>query len=98
MGQVWCLSGPKVPKSKLELPKVTIRGQIILQPKSPRCLEKIGYTSSNDPPGNYYKVLNKHLIGHVLRGQNGGLQICPSLVEITNIGNVSKIRTMSGMK
>ena len=36
-------------------------------------LEKIGYTSSNGPPGNCCKVLNKkNLIGHVLGGQNGG--------------------------
>ncbi|RVW43646.1 putative LRR receptor-like serine/threonine-protein kinase [Vitis vinifera] len=35
-------------------------------------LEKIGYTSSNGPPGNCYEVLNKYLIRHVLRGQNGG--------------------------
>ena len=46
-----CLSGPRVPKSypkkkqekpksKLGLPRVTIRGQIIPQPKSPRWLRK----------------------------------------------------------
>ena len=46
-----CLSGPRVPKSypkkkqekpksKLGLPRVTIRGQIIPQPKSPRWLKK----------------------------------------------------------
>ena len=35
-------------------------------------LEKIGYTSSNGPPRNYCKVLNKYLTGHVLGGQNGG--------------------------
>ena len=33
--------------------------------------EKIGYTSSNEPLGNYYKVSNKYLIGHALGGQNG---------------------------
>ena len=38
-------------------------------------LEKIGYTSSNMPPGNCCKVLNKYLIGHVLGGQNGGSTI-----------------------
>ena len=27
-----------------------------------------------------------------------GLQICPSSVEIVNVGNVSKIQIMSGMK
>ena len=35
-------------------------------------LENIGYTSSNGPLGNYCKVLNKYLIGHMLEGQNGG--------------------------
>ena len=35
-------------------------------------LEKIGYTSSNEPPRNCCKVSNKYLIGHVLGGQNGG--------------------------
>ena len=33
--------------------------------------EKISYMSSNGPPGNCYKVPNKHLIGYVLGGQNG---------------------------
>ena len=27
--------------------------------------------SRNEPPKNYYGVLKEHLIGHVLRGQNG---------------------------
>ena len=35
-------------------------------------LENIGYTSSNGPPGNCYKVSNKYLIGHVLEEQNEG--------------------------
>ena len=35
-------------------------------------LEKIGYTSSNRPPENCYKIRDKYLIEHVLRGQNGG--------------------------
>ena len=35
-------------------------------------LEEIDYTSSNGPPGNCCKVLNKYLIGHVLGEQNGG--------------------------
>ena len=35
-------------------------------------LKKIGYTSSNGPPSNYCKVLDKYLIRHVLGGQNGG--------------------------
>ena len=34
--------------------------------------EKIGYTSSNGPPRNCCKVLDKYLIGHVLGGKNGG--------------------------
>ena len=34
--------------------------------------EKIGYMSSNRSLGNYYRVLDKCLIRHVLRGQKGG--------------------------
>ena len=69
-----CLSGPKVvpngTKSKLRLPRDTMELDESLN-QSPQCgLEKIGYTSSNGPPGNYYKVSNKYLIGHVLGGQN----------------------------
>ena len=58
------------PKSKLGLPSVTIRGQIIPQPKSLRWLRKVSSMSSYGPPRNYCKVSNKYLIGHVLRGQN----------------------------
>ena len=38
-------------------------------------LEKIGYMSSNGPSGNCCKLQNKYLIGHVLRGQNGGFTV-----------------------
>ena len=59
------------PNSKLRLPKVTIRGQIIPQPKSLRWLKKkVSSMSSYGPPRNYCKVSNKYLIGHVLGGQN----------------------------
>ena len=34
--------------------------------------ENVSYMSSNGPPGNCCKVLNKHVKGHVLGGQNGG--------------------------
>ena len=58
------------PKSKLGLPRVTIRDQIIPQPKSPRWLrKKIGYTSINGPPGNCYKR-------HVRGRQNRGSTVC----------------------
>ena len=43
MGQVYLKTILKMnekPNSKLGLPKVTIRGQIITQPKSPRWLKK----------------------------------------------------------
>ena len=44
--------------------------------------EKIGYTSSNRPPGNYRKVLNKYLIGHVLGGQNEGSTIALIIIHL----------------
>ena len=60
------------PKFKLGLPRVTMGLNAPLN-QSPRGgLEKIGYTSSNGPPGNYCKVSNKCLIGHVLGGENVG--------------------------
>ena len=34
-------------------------------------LENIGYTNSNESPGNCCKVPNKYLIEYVLGGQNG---------------------------
>ena len=58
------------PNSKLGLPRVTIRGQIIPQPKSPRWLKKVSSMSGYEPPRNYCKVSNKYLIRHVLGGQN----------------------------
>ena len=64
-----CLSEPK---SKLGLPRVTIGLNKSFNQSSHGDLEKIGYTSSNGPSGNFCKVLNKYLIGHVLGGQNGG--------------------------
>ena len=47
-------------------------------------LEKIGYTSSNEPPGNCCKVSNKYLIKHVLWGQNGGSTI-PNKLSLDNM-------------
>ena len=64
-----CLSEPK---SKLGLLRVTMGLDKSLNQSSQGGLEKIGYMSSNGPLGNCCKVLNKYLIGHVLRGQNGG--------------------------
>ena len=59
-----CLSEPK---SKLGLLRVTTGLDKSLN-QSPQCgLENIDYTSSNGPPGNCCKVLNKYLIEHVLR-------------------------------
>ena len=58
--------------SLIGLPRVTIGLDKSLN-YSPQCgLEKIDYTSSNGPPENYYKVLDKYLIEHVLVEQNGG--------------------------
>ena len=62
-----CLSEPK---SKLGLPRVTT-GLDKSVNQSPHCgLEKIGYTSSNGPPGNCYKVPKKYLKRYVLGEQN----------------------------
>ena len=66
MGLV-CLNGPK---SKLGLPRVTMELNKSLNQSPKGGLEKIGYTSSNGPPGDCCKIQNKYLIGHVLRGQN----------------------------
>ena len=46
-------------------------------------LEKIGYTSSNEPLGNCCKVSNKYLIRHVLGGQNEGSTI-PNKLSLDN--------------
>ena len=60
------------PNSKLGLPRVIVKLDKSLNQSSQGGLEKIGYTSSNGPPGNCRKVPNKYLLGHVLGGQNGG--------------------------
>ena len=72
-----CLSGPEVVPNglsvfKLELPRVIMELDKSLNQSPQGGLEKIGYTSSNGPPGNCCKVSNKYLIEHVLGGQNGG--------------------------
>ena len=64
-----CLSEPK---SKLGLPRVTMGLTKSLNQSLQCYLEKIGYTSSNEPPGNCCKIPNEHIIGHMLIGQNGG--------------------------
>ena len=64
-----CLSEPK---SKLGLPRVTMELDKSLNQSPQGGLERIGYMSSNGLPGNCCKIWNKHLIGHVLGGQNGG--------------------------
>ena len=64
-----CLSEPK---SKLRLPGVPTGLDKSLNQSPQGGLEKIGYTSSNEPPGNCCKIWDKYLIGHMLRGQNGG--------------------------
>ena len=63
MGVV-CLNGPM---SKLGLLRVTMELNKSLNQSPQGGLEKIGYTSSNGPPENYYKILDKYLIGHLLR-------------------------------
>ena len=45
-------------------------------------LEKIGYTSSNGPPGNCCKVSNKYLIGHVIGEQNGGFTVTDHTIVV----------------
>ena len=71
MGLKWCQEHLSEPKSKLRLPRVTMELDKSLNQTSQHGLEKIDYTSSNEPPGSYCKVLNEHIIGHVLVGQNG---------------------------
>ena len=68
MGLGWLPNGPSVsksypkkkekPKSKLGLPRVTIRGRINLSTKvSEVTQKKVNCTSSNGPPRNYYGTL-----------------------------------------
>ena len=52
MGLV-CLN---LPKSKLRLPRVTMELDKSLNQSPQGGLEKIGYTSNNEPPGNYCKI------------------------------------------
>ena len=47
------------PKSKLGVPRVTIELDKSLNQSFQCGLEKIGYMSSNGPPGNWCKVPNK---------------------------------------
>ena len=70
MSQV-CLNGPRVPKSKLGLSRVTMGLDKFFNQSPQGGLEKISYTSSNGPLGNCCKVPNEHIIGHVLVGKNG---------------------------
>ena len=58
MGQVY-LNEPRVPKSKLRLPRVTMGLDKSLNQSPQGGLKKIGYTSSNGPLGNCYKVSDK---------------------------------------
>ena len=63
-------------KSKLGLLRVTMRLDKSLN-QSLKCdLEKISYMNSNGPLEKCCKVLNKHLIIHVLGGQNRGSTNC----------------------
>ena len=87
---LWCLSGPKVHKSKLGLSRVTMEFDKFLNQSPQGGLENIDYTSSKGPPRNCCKVPNKYLIGHMLGGQNGGSTKMLSSVEITSVKNVSK--------
>ena len=61
MGQVYLkaiLKKQEQPKSKLGLPRVTIKGRINLLPKvSEVTQKKVNCTSSNVPPRNYYGTL-----------------------------------------
>ena len=56
-----CLNGPK---SKLGLPRVTMELDKSLNHSPQGGLENIGYTSSNEPPGNCFEIWDKYLIGH----------------------------------
>ena len=64
MGQVYLkaiLKKQEKPKSKLGLPRVTIRDQIIPQKVSEVIQKKISRTSSNGPPRNYRGALEVNL-------------------------------------
>ena len=66
MGQVYL----NEPKSKLGLPSVIMKLDKSFNQSPEGGLEKIGYTSSNGPPGNCYKVPKKYLKRYVLGEQN----------------------------
>ena len=59
-------------RSKLRLSKVAMRLDESLNQSLQGDLKKISYMSSNEALENCCKVPNKHVIGHVLVGQNGG--------------------------
>ena len=80
MGLKWCQEYLSEPKSKLRLSRVTTGLDKSLNQRSQDGLEKIDYTSSNGPPGNCCKILNKHTIGHVLVGQNEGSTVTHNLL------------------
>ena len=48
----------------------------------PKVAQKVIYMSSNGPLERCYKVLYKHLIGHVLKEQNEGSTIRSLLMEV----------------
>ena len=75
MGLRWCQEYLIESKSKLRLPRVTTGLDRSLNQSRQGGLENIDYTSSNALPENCCKIQNKYLIGHVLRGQNGGSTI-----------------------
>ena len=49
-------NGPSGPKVKLGLPRVTMGLDKSFNQNPQGGLEKIGYMSSNGPPGNYCKI------------------------------------------
>ena len=64
MGQMYLKAILKMnekPKSKLRLPRVTIRGQIIPQVVFEVVQKKVSSMSSNGPPRNYCGVLEVNL-------------------------------------
>ena len=80
MGQVYLeaiLKRKEKPKSKLGLLRVTMGLDESLNQSLQGGLEKISYMSSNGPPRNCCKVVNEHIIGHVLIGQNEGFTNMP---------------------
>ena len=78
-----------MPKSRLDLSRVKMGLDKSLNQSLQGGSYKISYMSNNGPLGNCCKVPNKHIIGHVLEGQNGGSIVARSNVAFLQISTFS---------